>query len=477
MTLSTVSAVLLLIQHLTTIAFAASAASNCAPSPSDIVSPLVALGNLVEPIQDPQQVKTWVIDKGDVRAEDINEQQRIFEGHYDKKLLPLADVIKTDAQIAAPWNRLSIWRQQLGDVQGSNYLLSYNRDDKPGNTLWVIGNRGRVLWHRETRCAPHDSGPEFPVLKYTVTLEYDTFCKLHGMYKALLEADKFITCSDSNCQVAYQKLVIENDALRSEKQDLKQKALDFGSELQTLKVKQESWQKLVDQVRKEEKDAVDTNRDPTVQEQENEALQRKIRDLEIHLIQASKSIENWRHNHTILVQEHHKAMEEMIDRKELWPLIVRWCCIVGAVTLLITALVMCVGFRYYYSNQKKQWEIQRLQALVSANNVYQRVEEINIKSHRRPRTYSLDELHHKFGMNEIDKVTAKEGGDLVRIARPLETDGAERKLSEELFGIGPIISDRNARTKQMNETISNTRTEGEEEDGLRPRLVFLPMAQ
>ena len=83
----------------------------------------------------------------------------------------------------------------------------------------------------------------------------------------------------------------------------------------------------------------------------------------------------------------------------------------------------------------------------------------------RPRSMTIDELHHKFGMNEIDKVTAKEGGDLVKIARPLETVGAERKLSEELFGITPIISDGNGGTKQTNDTDSQTRSEGEQGDG------------
>ena len=64
----------------------------------------------------------------------------------------------------------------------------------------------------------------------------------------------------------------------------------------------------------------------------------------------------------------------------------------------------------------------------------------------RPRSRTIDELHHKFGMNEIDIVTAKEGCDLVRIARPLETAGAERKLSEELLDVQPIISDGNGQS-------------------------------
>ena len=51
----------------------------------------------------------------------------------------------------------------------------------------------------------------------------------------------------------------------------------------------------------------------------------------------------------------------------------------------------------------------------------------------------------KFGMDEIDDVTAGEGADLVRIARPLETAGASRKLSEELLNIQPVYQDQEGR--------------------------------
>lgn len=51
---------------------------------------------------------------------------------------------------------------------------------------------------------------------------------------------------------------------------------------------------------------------------------------------------------------------------------------------------------------------------------------------------SIDEAHEQceqFGINDICKVTPKEGGDSVRIARPLETAAGKRQLSEELLGI------------------------------------------
>lgn len=85
--------------------------------------------------------------------------------------------------------------------------------------------------------------------------------------------------------------------------------------------------------------------------------------------------------------------------------------------------------------------------------------------HRR-KSQAVEGLDDHFGMNEISKVTAKEGSDLVRIARPLETEGAERKLSEELLGIVPIISDGNGQARQRNRTVSNTESVGEESASL-----------
>ena len=51
----------------------------------------------------------------------------------------------------------------------------------------------------------------------------------------------------------------------------------------------------------------------------------------------------------------------------------------------------------------------------------------------------------KFGLSEIYDVTTGEGGDLVRIARPLETAGGARQLSEELLNIQPIYQDEEGR--------------------------------
>ena len=65
-----------------------------------------------------------------------------------------------------------------------------------------------------------------------------------------------------------------------------------------------------------------------------------------------------------------------------------------------------------------------------------------LKNNRPP--ILVDECE-KFGLNEIYDVTAGEGGDLVQIARSLETAGDERKLSEELLNIQPIYKDEEGR--------------------------------
>ena len=83
----------------------------------------------------------------------------------------------------------------------------------------------------------------------------------------------------------------------------------------------------------------------------------------------------------------------------------------------------------------------------------------------------------KFGLNEIDDVTAGEGADLVNIARPLETAGgqdsiisvmgAERKLSEELLDIQPICQDQEGRKGSE----LHGRSTGDEETHINP-LVY-----
>ena len=155
----------------------------------------------------------------------------------------------------------------------------------------------------------------------------------------------------------------------------------------------------------------------------------------------------------------------------------KWSCIVGGTAVLLTALVLSCGFKCFYSNQKKKWQSRReskvggayhddeignkivdddqtvvLAIQQNAGNDASLGTEVQesatnellgkLMNHRPP--VLVDECE-KYGMGEIYNVTAGEGSDLVRIARPLETAGASRKLSEALLDIQPIYQDQEGR--------------------------------
>ena len=48
-----------------------------------------------------------------------------------------------------------------------------------------------------------------------------------------------------------------------------------------------------------------------------------------------------------LEREHRVSIGQMVDGQDVWTSNVKWSCIVGAVSILITALVMSCGFRHY----------------------------------------------------------------------------------------------------------------------------------
>ena len=79
-------------------------------------------------------------------------------------------------------------------------------------------------------------------------------------------------------------------------------------------------------------------------------------------------------------------------------------------------------------------------------------------------------VRDQFGMKEVFSMTAGEGKDLVRIARPLETAGAERNLSEELMNIQPIIADsegvRDTIPEDISYDVSNEQTSHPESKSL-----------
>ena len=428
------------------------------PIPADSDSVFATMDKLFEPLKDPQKSETWSVSKGQKLKDE--EEGKIFVGHYQKRE---THHLREDERkhlgmmgeaIGSPWERVSIWKQ-IGT--GNGILTSYNRTDSPGQILWVIGRQGEVWWKKETSgYPPHKPEDGFPVLKYRLKLDYDYFSELHVVHNAIRELH---TNPEFETKLTYRELaervddlqmqkdcsVVENTHLTQQLADLKVRMSEIGSPLWPPQATPPSR-------------PLDHGDSPQV-------TMLKARNDELKM-RESAAIQNWRNEKAVLIVEHEKVVEGMFDQKEFF----KWSCIVSAVTLLVTAFVMCCGFKCYHSNQKNQWEIQRLQGLLDVNHDDPKNDEIAESDRNvavkiddyRPRSHSLDELHHKFGMNEIVNVTAKEGADLVRIARPLETAGEERKLSEELLGIKPIISDGTGGTKRSTTNPSTTGTKGEE---------------
>ena len=107
----------------------------------------------------------------------------------------------------------------------------------------------------------------------------------------------------------------------------------------------------------------------------------------------------------------------------------------GAVGLgLVFVIVVLVVVICCMRRRKKDCSIRDLEAVVP---------KVQQRNDRRTPILRSRSQTLQFGMNEIFKVTPRNEGDLVKIARPLETASGERRLSEELFGIKPIISNHN----------------------------------
>ena len=113
----------------------------------------------------------------------------------------------------------------------------------------------------------------------------------------------------------------------------------------------------------------------------------------------------------------------------------------GAVLVLVVILCAVSHYRARSISSRKMEKVIRNQetTILKANEPLPVIPRVHAK---RLRVNQHPAVRDQFGIKEIFDVTAGEGKDLVRIARPLETAGAERKLSEELMNIQPIIADR-----------------------------------
>ena len=135
-------------------------------------------------------------------------------------------------------------------------------------------------------------------------------------------------------------------------------------------------------------------------------------------------------------------------------------------TVLVVVLILCAAFHYRtrsVASRKMEIALRNQGArMLKANEPLPEIPSVHAN---RLGVNEHPAVRDRFGMEEVFDVTAGEGQDLVRIARPLETAGAERKLSEELMDIQPIIAGREGAQSITAETVTGGYSEKETNDG------------
>ena len=127
-------------------------------------------------------------------------------------------------------------------------------------------------------------------------------------------------------------------------------------------------------------------------------------------------------------------------------------CAIG-VLLVVIVIVLAVLYCRLKRNQSDNLEKVRRDQITRILPEDEKVSVVPSVHADRLGRNEHPEVRDQFGMKEVFDVTAGEGKDLVRIARPLVTDGEERRLSEELMDIQPIIRGQH--------TTRNRTTEGD----------------
>ena len=310
-------------------------------------------------------------------------------------------------------SRCSIWKQ----FGWSNYLISCRQYVDNDETVFVIGAGKKVLWtdKMDRRDEPPGPSERFPHLMNCKLIDNeDALFELHGNYKATVLENRRLKVSNEDLEGQIDDIKLENFGLRSTNEELADELVHIRSENENLE-----------------------NRITALEgEQRENASNQRI---------MNESLRTEQDAHKSLKESHHQMM------------------IGGAIglgfTMMLVLLIITASSRRKRRSRHSSGSGTEGVPAVEGQTV------LGVLGKYRPRSRTTEEVHHKFGMNEVYKVTPKEGSDLVRIARPLETAGAERKLSEELLGIEPIISDGNEGTKQTNAIGTKSGSDGEEGAG------------
>ena len=157
----------------------------------------------------------------------------------------------------------------------------------------------------------------------------------------------------------------------------------------------------------------------------------KNKDFESQILRLQTDIDDQRRNYEILREQ---QLQQVIGFS---------CVSTGGLALVFGFILLFIRSSLRSSMAKDARDVD-LKYISNEKQTYLGNEVIPAKLRNNRPPILVDECE-KFGLHEIYDVTAGEGGDLVRIARPLETAGAARKLSEELLNIQSIYQDQEGR--------------------------------
>ena len=320
----------------------------------------VPLSKLLEKLQDPQQVEIWII-RSHRSLQNASDYPDIFEGHYKKR--SFVDLEKYQRKHAlALINELNYDDPLIVEMETLWVTVGAIRDqrdaaEKADKFLWENpGTKWTGQWDRKSFQIQIRS----PVDKETICLVKPSmlWVQKRGQNNYLISYYRKDTPTDTLWAVGPR-----NEVVWTEQQYERNQPPRFGERFPELIQRGPVFDDVA--IRKLHGYYV-------VMREENQRLNTSI----------DRVVRDCQQRIDTLKEEHKLVMDGLVDPTELWSSNLKWSCIVGAVVLLVTALVVCFGFKTYHSNRKKQWEIQRLQKLLSVSKDHQKADEI-IAAHQK----------------------------------------------------------------------------------------------
>ena len=249
-------------------------------------------------------------------------------GKWSHRKIEFTRPVASEMEIIA--ERSSIWKH----TRFGNYLISCSQTTVSVETVFVIGAGKKVLWksRNNRRDEPPDPSATFPLLIIN-NQKFDEFddsiYELHANYKAMLLENRRLISSNH-------EVTRHIDGVNSENQRLRMKGQELTAQVCAARAETERF---------------------------NISNRRMMQQIET----LNGEIAECKANGIVLEQEHRDTMDQMIDQKEHWSSIIKWCCIVGGIAVFLSVLVTICLFQCCASNRKKQSERQRLRDLLSVH--------------------------------------------------------------------------------------------------------------